>query len=122
MKIYEFRQNNSGGTYVGAKFIYIAAENCDAANEFASEYTEIYFDGCYLGWDCNCCGDRWYPAYENDFTSPEAVRLVKSITPEKRTEKREEKYIEIYVGEFYAEIYHDGKFWSNSNNLPMIGE
>ena len=61
---YLYNQNNSGGSFVyddknGLSVnVYIEAENSDHANEIA-EQVGIYFDGEY---DCDCCGNRWYPA------------------------------------------------------------
>jgi len=64
---YTFRQNNSGGSWVGFRYICIEADSQDEANETALEYG-VYFDGVLRGMDCDCCGDRWsrvnsYDAY-----------------------------------------------------------
>lgn len=65
MAFFYYRQNNSGGkTYnnetVGA---WVIMEHIDArwANDFVQECTngQVYFDGCEIGKDCRCCGDRW---------------------------------------------------------------
>jgi len=66
---YDFRQNNSGGSFkvtdsVG-HYVIIEADNAQEANEKA-EQVGIYFDGCSTGKDCNCCGDRWYPQWDSD--------------------------------------------------------
>lgn len=65
---YTFRQNNSGGDFVGFQYICIEADSPHEANEAALEYG-IYFDGVLRGVDCGCCGDRWrrvdsYDAYD----------------------------------------------------------
>lgn len=71
MPFYQFRQNNSGGSFDfnDADGITIAviveADNADEANRRA-ESIGIYFYGCDLGRDCDCCGDRWYPVSERD--------------------------------------------------------
>jgi len=64
---FEFRQNNSGGSFyindgrgIGPR-VWIEAEDANHANEIA-ERLGIYFDGVNDGMDCGCCGDRWYPA------------------------------------------------------------
>jgi hypothetical protein len=65
LRWYEFRQNNSGGSFVMddevSIHVFIQAESADAANQKA-EKVGIYFDGCEDGSDCSCCGDRWYRA------------------------------------------------------------
>lgn len=68
MKFYTFRQNNSGGSFYGPHYVIIEAESPEAANLIAENTDEvnIYFDGCALGIDCNCCGDRWSRVYESD--------------------------------------------------------
>ena len=59
---YHFRQNNSGGSFdIDSKVtvnVIIEAESAAHANELA-QVVGIYFDGCYNGTDCTCCGDRW---------------------------------------------------------------
>ena len=70
---YTFSQNNSGGSfYVDhrggiSEFVIIEAESADQANERAEEIG-LYFDGCDIGYDCECCGDRWHQADEYDGT------------------------------------------------------
>lgn len=63
MSFYEYRQNNSGGSFVSNKNlchkVVIEAPNEEAANSKAFNLG-IYFDGCSIGRDCGCCGDRWY--------------------------------------------------------------
>jgi hypothetical protein len=62
---YTYRQNNSGGRFIGYKYVIIEAENAERANEIAQD-NDVYFNGCSAGLDCSCCGDRWYPAFEGD--------------------------------------------------------
>jgi hypothetical protein len=62
-KFYEFSQNNSGGHFdvdenVCHRVI-IEATNERHSISIAKEIG-IYFDGCAIGVDCSCCGDRWY--------------------------------------------------------------
>lgn len=68
MSFFRFRQNNSGGSFVQNDkvdvTVFVEAEDADAANERA-ESIGLYFDGCRVGRDCSCCGDRWYRAWEN---------------------------------------------------------
>ena len=65
---FEFRQNNSGGYWIGAKTVIIEADSAIEANEIATTASEspIYFNGVSLGRDCECCGSRWYPLWEDD--------------------------------------------------------
>lgn len=68
---YTFYQNCSGGVFdenfeTGiAECVIIEAEKADDANSKA-EAIGIYFGGVACGLDCECCGDRWYPASECD--------------------------------------------------------
>lgn len=70
-KFYTFQQNNSGGSHhidsdVDSTVI-IEAINATEANRKAQDIG-IYFDGCYNGRDCSCCGDRWYEVDDCDGT------------------------------------------------------
>jgi len=64
MKLYNFNQNNSGGSFnINENVTYdvlIEAESYDVAN-YKAEECGIEF---YVG--CPCCGDRWNQAYDND--------------------------------------------------------
>lgn len=63
MKWYEYRQNNTGGRFIGpALYVFVEALNGDVADAIA-ERLGIYFNGCYSGQDCSCCGDRWTSSY-----------------------------------------------------------
>lgn len=68
MAFFHFSQNNSGGSFdVDAEcgithHVVIEASNADEANAKANEIG-LYFDGVEGGRDCECCGDRWCPAY-----------------------------------------------------------
>ena len=65
---YLFDQNNSGGSFRRpAMCVFIEADNADEANDLAHEHG-IYFEGCYSGSDCPCCGDRWYRADDDEGT------------------------------------------------------
>ena len=67
-KFFEFVQNNSGGAFSFNKkagishYVIIEAVDARAANDTA-ELIGLYFNGCEKDMDCDCCGDRWYPAY-----------------------------------------------------------
>jgi len=65
MQYYTFRQNNSGGSFDGHKYIVIKAPSAEAANNFAEKHTPIYFDYGYEV-DCSCCGTRWNALYEDE--------------------------------------------------------
>lgn len=70
MKYYTFNQNNSGGSFIVDEksgidvIVVIEAATAEQANLIAKD-KGIYFDGCDKNIDCNCCGDRWYPADES---------------------------------------------------------
>lgn len=73
---YEYSQNNSGGSFVYdhdaglAERVYIEA---DSASEADDRFESIggYFNGIDDGYDCDCCGDRWMPAYGDGMTFEE---------------------------------------------------
>jgi hypothetical protein len=70
-KFFTFYQNNSGGSFTTSdidgicEVVIIEASNADHANERA-EKIGLYFNGVAYGMDCGCCGDRWYPASEDE--------------------------------------------------------
>lgn len=63
---YTYRQNNSGGRYVGPLFMIVEADSSMEA-DFIAEQNGIYFDGVRNGIDCKCSEhdtiksvyDRW---------------------------------------------------------------
>ena len=62
---FEYRQNNSGGSFdCDDKICHLVL--IEAGNEEAAESKAmalgVYFDGCDREIDCSCCGDRWYRA------------------------------------------------------------
>lgn len=71
MSFYQFRQNNSGGSFdideergISISVI-VEADSYEEANRRA-ERIGLYFDGCQSGRDCSCCGDRWYEKWCDD--------------------------------------------------------
>ena len=70
-KFFTYHQNGSGGhwdhdTQV-SQVVIIEAENAEAADRIAMD-VGIYFNGVDDDIDCDCCGDRWYPAGQNEAT------------------------------------------------------
>lgn len=70
---FTFHQNNSGGHFhideksgIGTVVI-VEADSVDEANSRAEEIG-LYFDGAG---DCECCGQRWYSAYDEGEASPQ---------------------------------------------------
>lgn len=67
MKYFTYGQNNTGGNFVYdnvkgiATYVMIEAESADKANQKAEELG-LYWNGVDTSSDCDCCGDRWYPA------------------------------------------------------------
>ena len=64
MPLFQFRQNNSGGQFMGPKFVVVKANDADQANQIAQDQGPVYFQGVAKGIDCDCCGDRWYPVHD----------------------------------------------------------
>lgn len=91
-RFFDFDQNNSGGHFEDDHYlshnVVIEAFSVAEANAKAV-MLGIHFDGVDKGWDCACCGDRWYEAYEDsgmliedlsisaggDFDSLETIRV-----------------------------------------------
>lgn len=90
MQKYVFIQNNSGGEYdivrwtgspalggtcnyfphsVGEyphdRDLWVMAKDEKQAMEFAEHFGGLYFDGVDMGFDCECCGDRWSAPIQN---------------------------------------------------------
>lgn len=76
---YEFRQNNSGGSFeLDAQSgistaVIIEADTVEQAVSRALSIG-IYFDGVDKGIDCGCCGDRWYVPYGDGDVVPSLYR------------------------------------------------
>lgn len=72
---FEFRQNNTGGSFeiddeAGISILVIVeADGPEDANRRAQELG-IYFDGCEDDRDCSCCGDRWSAQWSDDQGEP----------------------------------------------------
>lgn len=72
---YDFRQNNSGGSFAydeaaGISHIVIVEADSVAEANARAQRIGLYFDGCESGYDCDCCGDRWYEKYRDDEGDP----------------------------------------------------
>ena len=71
MPFYMWDQNNSGGSFVVDEDIshrvVIEADTYEEAEAKALDFG-IYYDGVEEGFDCDCCGDRWYSGYELEDT------------------------------------------------------
>jgi hypothetical protein len=66
MKFFTFRQNNSGGFFLGpAQYVIIQAVDADQADNLALD-VGLYFNGVVGNQDCDCCGDRWTCQYGDD--------------------------------------------------------
>jgi hypothetical protein len=67
MKFYEYKQNNSGGSFMMDSQLchnLIIEANSSEEAELKAESMGVYFNGCDEEIDCPCCGDRWYRADE----------------------------------------------------------
>lgn len=69
MAFYTFRQNNSGGSFdtngTVEELVIVEADTAADANERAGSLG-VYFNGVAKGFDCDCCGDRWYRVEHED--------------------------------------------------------
>jgi len=68
MPFYTYTQNNSGGFFAYddqrgvAEYVVVEADSAEQANERA-ESAGLYFGGAG---DCECCGNRWSTAWDDD--------------------------------------------------------
>jgi hypothetical protein len=70
-KFYEYRQNNSGGSFdiddaAGIGVIVWIEATDDRHADSRAESIGIYFNGVDDEMDCECCGDRWSEAWWRD--------------------------------------------------------
>jgi len=66
-QFYVLTQNNSGGSFVtNDKLCHRLIIEGKSEKETISIAEDLgcYWDGCNLGMDCSCCGDRWYPSLD----------------------------------------------------------
>jgi hypothetical protein len=105
--------------------VIIEASNSDEAIDIA-ENLGVYFDGCDSGYDCECCGDRWYRPWDGDgktfpysygtFTKENAEHLVE--TYKGKTEPAEKKFLDRDTNfifetiESYAQYMADEYGWT----------
>ena len=91
---YEFHQNNTGGDFDTdmPRFMWIEASSEEEACAIAEEHG-VYFDGIDKGYDCPCCGDRWYRPWRSmsraavdlwytECSGPDAIKWDKWEDPE----------------------------------------
>lgn len=107
---YEFRQNNSGGSFQMDNdltvHVLIQAASTGEANTKAQDIG-IYFDGCSKGYDCDCCGDRWYEA-DDALDSFTTFNWRDNFSPAKHTNVRD-----------FAQAMADGSMWDKPG-LPSV--
>jgi len=64
-KFYEFSQNNIGGSFVtDSKICHRLFIEADSVRDAIDKAEDLgcYWNGVDEGYDCECCGDRWYPS------------------------------------------------------------
>ena len=68
-KFYNYGQNNSGGSFINEMGYYVIIE-AESSEEANLKFQDIggYFNGCEKSMDCECCGDRWSAAWEDEGT------------------------------------------------------
>lgn len=81
MPFFEYYQNNSGGRFMVTENLTrrVIVEAHDAPHADL-RLTQLggYFDGCATGSDCDCCGDRWYRAYDDGDPEPPVLEVTTS--------------------------------------------
>lgn len=123
---YTFNQNNSGGSFQVDEFmgisnyVIVEATSVDHANEIA-ESIGLYFEGCYSGMDCPCCGDRWYPVASYDEDQVPSI-YGNEVRPGEAMPNRQFSIKWVDGPEGYIH-YLDGRilaFWSEMENDKQI--
>jgi hypothetical protein len=107
MKLFNFNQNNSGGSFVTDENVtydtLFESKTSKGANKKAKE-VGIYFNGCEEGYDCSCCGDRWSKAYHDTpdnysvFEFPDKESAIAYFEKEEKGMFRTEKIIHFKDG------------------------
>ena len=105
-KLYSFRQNNTFGSWdegVGHNVL-VEASTSGEANERALT-AGVYFNGCTAGRDCGCCGDRWYPAYEDPlpFERPLGIGTLEEYLP-----RESERRLRVVYADGTQDVYSRG--------------
>ena len=96
---FTYIQHNSGGDFdileeMGIGHIVIfKAKNAKKANELA-ESIGMYFNGVADGFDCPCCGDRWYPLDDADSTKQPEI-YGKPVNEHKNN--KDHRYDDIFI-------------------------
>lgn len=109
---FEYRQNNSGGSFQidndVSIYVLIQAEDRVSANRKAEE-VGIYFNGVSDGRDCDCCGDRWSEPWDEleEFS-------VYSWTGKGGSRKIYDNVLD------YAQALADGDMWAKKGKPSVI--
>lgn len=109
---YTYRQNNSGGEFTVNSdvtvTVIVEADNADRADSRA-EKLGIYFNGVNDDIDCECCGDRWSPAYDRDGTETPMVygQPVESYKTLTRFIRPDEPSIYVYYLDGSKKSYYE---------------
>ena len=129
-KLYQFNQNNSGGSFVVDEKLchrlLIEADSVDEASDIA-EGMGVYYNGCDSGMDCDCCGDRWYRPWSSDgiefpysygtFTPDEANKIAEKYNckVEKSTKAWADRDTNVIfeTPELYAQYLADEYSWTS---------
>lgn len=129
MKFYLFNQNNSGGSFVVddnlTHRVLIEADTVDEAIERA-ENLGMYWHGVEDGYDCPCCGDRWYtpddegmkfPFEYSAFEKEEAEKIAKKYHAEVvENNRHKDRYNVIFkTPEIYLEYMADEWGYTDPN-------
>jgi hypothetical protein len=124
MKFYEFRQNNSGGSFNVdnnvAHMVLIEANDYGEAITIA-ESLGIYFDGVEDGMDCECCGDRWSrPWYAMEF--PYRYGAFNKKDAESIQEKYDAEMVETTRQRPYGDNKYDVLFETPESYLSYMAD
>ena len=97
---YTYKQNNSGGNYIGPHYLIVEANSAKEANRIAED-NGAYFDG---EGDCQCCGDRWNMPWGDECGNAEPMiygQSIRTYKPEYRSRPKMPIKVVYKSGEIY---------------------
>lgn len=105
---YTFHQNNSGGSWSSdprvAKNVIVEADSAQQANQRAQQ-VGIYFNGCDMGVDCDCCGDRWSEQWSSDSGDPVPSIYSQPVAEHKKGWFDDQNFCKVYYANGLVETW-----------------
>jgi hypothetical protein len=120
MKFFNFRQNNTFGSWdinedVNINVI-VEADSPESANEIAVKHG-VYFNGCNNGTDCQCCGDRWNDCYGDGYEVAEIYGV--PLVPTDVVERFEDADSVVYYDDGPRVYFNAGSSYSSPPKVEI---